>query len=124
MIVLGELIDFVNSSVLKSSHRASKFIAEKFLMRAKLCLPGEPMTIKPDSLTITGQIYRTIFKLLEENPEGLHWSELLKKIKTKHPSFHPKTINGCVWKLIEKYPDKVYKPSKGLFRLVKDKRKL
>ena len=67
--------------------------------------------------TITGQINILIFKLLKENPEGLHWSELLKKIKENNPMFHPKTVNGCVWKLLERFPDKVYKPSRGLFRL-------
>ena len=67
--------------------------------------------------TITGQINKLIFKLLKENPKGLHWSELLKKIKENNPNFHPKTVNGCVWKLLEKFPDKVYKPSRGLFRL-------
>jgi len=71
--------------------------------------------------TITGQIYKKIFKLLEENPNGLHWSELLSKVKKSYPTFHPKTVNGCVWKLVNKYPDKVYKPSKGLFRLTKFK---
>ena len=71
--------------------------------------------------TITGRIYTKIFALLEEHPEGLRWSELLSKIKEYYPSFHPKTINGCVWKLIEKYPKDVYKPSKGLFCLLKFK---
>ena len=70
-----------------------------------------------DELTITSQINKLIFKLLKENPKGLHWSELLKKIKENNPNFHPKTVNGCVWKLLEKFPDKVYKPSRGLFRL-------
>ncbi|OGI16174.1 MAG: hypothetical protein A2Z52_01085 [Candidatus Moranbacteria bacterium RBG_19FT_COMBO_42_6] len=71
--------------------------------------------------TITGNIYATAFKLLEQNPEGLHWSELLSKVKASDPNFHPKTVNGCVWKLVERFPDKVYKPSKGLFRLLKYK---
>ena len=70
---------------------------------------------------ITHQIYDTIFKLLEKNPKGLRRSELLEKIAKKHPDFHPKTINGCVWKLVEKYPKEVYKPEKGLFRLKKFK---
>ena len=70
-----------------------------------------------DELTITSQINKLIFKLLKENPKGLHWSELLKKIKENNPNFHPKTVNGCVWKLLERFPDKVYKPSRGLFRL-------
>ena len=70
-----------------------------------------------NELTITSQINKLIFKLLKENPKGLHWSELLKKIKENNPNFHPKTVNGCVWKLLERFPDKVYKPSRGLFRL-------
>lgn len=71
------------------------------------------------SFKVTHRINATAFELLEAHPEGLRWSELLSKIKASDPTFHPKTVNGCVWKLIEKFPDKVYKPSKGLFRLLK-----
>lgn len=71
--------------------------------------------------TITGQINATALKLLAKEPAGIRWSELIKKIKTAHPTFHPKTVNGCVWKLVEKFPDQVYKPEKGLFRLRKYK---
>lgn len=69
--------------------------------------------------TITGQIYDKIFELLAQHPDGIRWTDLSKMITTAHPDFHPKTINGCVWKLVEKYPDRVYKPEKGLFRLTK-----
>ncbi|MDO8649717.1 MAG: hypothetical protein Q7K33_00135 [Candidatus Berkelbacteria bacterium] len=72
-------------------------------------------------LPVTHRIYARIFELLETYPGGLHWSELLLKTKGSDGSFHPKTVNGCIWKLIEKFPDKVYKPSKGLFQLVKYK---
>lgn len=71
--------------------------------------------------TITGRINAKALELLEENPEGLRWTDLLAKIKQSDPSLHPKTVNGCVWKLVEKFPDKVYKPAKGLFRLTKYK---
>lgn len=71
--------------------------------------------------TITGRIYEKIFELLEENPKGVRWVDLLAEIKSSDSTFHPKTINGCVWKLIQKYPDKVYKPEKGLFRLLRYK---
>ena len=71
--------------------------------------------------TITGKIYKEIFKLLEKNPNGLRWSELLSQIQQYDPTLHPKTINGCVWKLLEKFPDQVYKPEKGIFRLTKYK---
>jgi len=71
--------------------------------------------------TVTGRIHAKAFELLEHNPEGLRWSELLKKIQASDRTFHPKTVNGCIWKLVERFPDKVYKPKKGLFRLLKYK---
>jgi hypothetical protein len=78
---------------------------------------------KPSMLSskVTERIDTKAFELLEKHPEGLHWSDLLSKIKASDPTFHPKTVNGCVWKLVEKYPDMIYKPSKGLFRLLKYK---
>lgn len=72
-----------------------------------------------DKLTITGRIYEKALELLERNPGGLRWTELASKIQTSDPKLHPKTINGCIWKLTEKFPDQVYKPSRGLFRLLK-----
>lgn len=71
--------------------------------------------------TVTGTIYTIIFKILNENPEGVRWIELLKLIEQTDKSLHPKTINGCVWKLVERYPDQVFKPEKGLFKLKKYK---
>jgi hypothetical protein len=73
------------------------------------------------SSKVTHRIYAKAFELLEQHPEGIHWSEMLSKIKASDKTFHPKTVNGCVWKLVERFPDKVYKPSKGLFRLLKYK---
>jgi len=70
---------------------------------------------------VTQRIYAAIFDLLEKNPKGLRWSELLSKTLNSDPSFHPKTVNGCIWKFPSKYPDKIYKPSKGVFRLLKYK---
>lgn len=70
---------------------------------------------------VTERIYTKAIELLEQYPEGLHWSDLRSRIEESDPSFHPKTVNGCIWKLIERFPDKVYKPSKGLFRLLKYK---
>ena len=70
---------------------------------------------------VTYRINAKAFELLEKHPEGLRWSVLLSKIIASDPNFHPKTVNGCVWKLVERFPDKIYKPSKGLFRLLKYK---
>jgi len=73
------------------------------------------------SSKVTHRINAKALELLEQHPEGIRWSEMLLKIKESDHTFHPKTVNGCVWKLVEKFPDKVYKPSKGLFRLLKYK---
>ena len=67
--------------------------------------------------TITGQINLYIFDLLTEHPEGIQWSDLIRRVEQKFPDFHTKTINGCIWKLTEKFPDQIYKPQKGLFKL-------
>jgi hypothetical protein len=68
-----------------------------------------------DKSTVHGRIYTKALELLEQHPEGLYWSELTAKIEASDPGFHPKTVNGCVWKLVERFPEKAYKPSKGLF---------
>lgn len=79
------------------------------------------MTLRPKGVKVTHLIYEKALELLEQNPEGLGWTELLTKIIESDKTLHPKTVNGCVWKLIERYPEKVYKPAKGLFRLLKYK---
>lgn len=71
--------------------------------------------------TIAERVYSIVFELLEKHVDGLRWSELNEKILEQDPTLHPKTVNGYVWKLIERYPDKVYKPEKGVFRLTKYK---
>lgn len=71
---------------------------------------------------VTHRIYATALELLEQHPEGLRWSELLAAVQAADPGFHPKTVNGCVWKLVGRFPDKVYKPEKGVFRAVRYRR--
>lgn len=73
------------------------------------------------SSKVTERIEATALDLLWQHPEGLRWTDLRRKIEESDPGFHPKTVNGCVWKLVERYPDRVYKPSKGLFRLLSHK---
>lgn len=71
--------------------------------------------------TITGQINALALELLDKNPAGIRWVDLLDMIQKAKPGFHPKTINGCVWQLVNNFPDKVHKPKKGLFKLKKNK---
>jgi len=82
-----------------------------------------PKTSTPNinSPKATERINAIALDLLEKNPAGVRWSELISQIKSADPSLHPKTVNGCIWKLIEKFPDRVYKPTKGLFQLIKYK---
>lgn len=84
-------------------------------------MPRETELPDIKSSKVTERINATAFKLLDMHPEGLSWTDLRTRIEESDPKFHPKTVNGCVWKLVEKYPDRVYKPSKGLFRLLKHK---
>ena len=71
--------------------------------------------------TITGQIRKIAFELLENKPEGIRYSELGRKILENNSSFMPNTISGATWDLDIKFPDKVYKPDRGVFRLIKFK---
>lgn len=63
--------------------------------------------------TITKKIEDMVFELLEKHPDGMRWKDLDAQIKNADHSLHPKTINGTIWKLPQKYPAK----SDGLFRL-------
>ena len=72
-----------------------------------------------EKLSATKIIETKIFELLENNPEGMRWVDLNNKILESNSTLHPKTVNGIIWKIVEKYPDKIYKPSKGIFKLKK-----
>jgi Mg2+/Co2+ transporter CorB len=73
-------------------------------------------------IPITHQINNKALELLNIHPNGIRWTDLNSMLEKTFPDFHPKTINGCVWKLIEKYPEEVFKPEKGLFKLLKYKK--
>jgi hypothetical protein len=77
------------------------------------------MTTQPEK--VTKRIKDKALELLEQFPQGLRYSELRAKISAFDPSFNPNTIRHSIWNLDAIFPDKVYKPSKGLFRLLKHK---
>lgn len=70
---------------------------------------------------ITKRIKDKALDLLDQFPGGLRYSELHGKIRASDPTFNANTVNGSIWNLDALFPDKVYKPSKGLFRLLKYK---
>ena len=67
---------------------------------------------------VTERIKDKAFELLLAHPEGLQYMQLRNKIKEADDTFNSNTINGSIWNLDAVFPEKVYKPSKGLFRLL------
>lgn len=65
------------------------------------------------------RIVEKAFEILEDFPEGVRYSDLVSRVGALDRSFKPNTIHGNVWNLHEQYPDRIYKPSRGLFRLTK-----
>lgn len=74
----------------------------------------EPMTRRGN---IRERIRRIAFELLELNAPGLRFSELQRQIQIADPKLNAGTINTSIWNLDAVFPERVYKPSKGLFRL-------
>jgi hypothetical protein len=70
---------------------------------------------------VTKRIKDKAIELLDQFPNGLRYSELHAKISASDNGFNSNTINGSIWNLDDLFPDKVYKPSKGLYRLLKYK---
>jgi hypothetical protein len=56
-------------------------------------------------------------ELLKENPDGIRYSELVRLISDADPALKINTVHGNVWNLDARFPTKVFKPSRGLFRL-------
>jgi hypothetical protein len=71
--------------------------------------------------TKAGQIRKIAFELLDGKPDGMRYSELGRRILEIDSSFFPNTIGGATWDLDIKFPEKVYKPDRGIFRLIKFK---
>lgn len=57
-------------------------------------------------------------KILKDNPDGLRYSVLVKALFDHFGNIRINTIHTYVWDLHFQHPDKIYKPSRGLFRLV------
>jgi len=68
---------------------------------------------------IRQRIIDKAFEILEANPEGVHFSDLVRQIAASDTGLNPNSISNNVYNLNEQYPDRVCKPSRGLFRLTK-----
>lgn len=67
---------------------------------------------------IRDRIIKKAFESLKDSPEGIRYAQLTRQISDSDSSFKTNTIHGTIWNLDQRFPEKVYKPSRGLFRLV------
>lgn len=67
---------------------------------------------------IRERIRTLAFEILRANPQGLRYSDLHRRIRQADPDLKASTVNTSIWNLDATHPESVYKPVKGLFRLV------
>ena len=67
------------------------------------------------------KIKNKALELLEKNPKGIRYSELVKRIHEEFQDIPINTICGSVWDIDRKFSEKVYKPARGIFKLFKFK---
>ena len=70
-----------------------------------------------EAKTIRQRIGGVALDLLRQHPDGVRYAELVRRV-SQEGSFKINTVHGNVWDLDQRFPDKVYKPSRGLFRLL------
>lgn len=58
---------------------------------------------------------------LADNPDGIRFSELVSRLREFFPDEAYGNFTGAIWNLATRFPDEIYKPSRGLFRLTKFK---
>ena len=63
----------------------------------------------------TEAIRNLAVQLVQENPQGIRYTELRNKILELHPETPSNTINGSIWDLETKRPKSVAKPVRGLY---------
>lgn len=70
-------------------------------------------------LGIVDKILETALQILDGYPNGLRYTELNKKIIERNPNFNYNTVRTATWDLDVKESEKVYKPDRGIFKLLK-----
>jgi hypothetical protein len=55
---------------------------------------------------------------LRDQPDGMRWADMHRAVMQSDPSFNANTVGGSLYDLDRQLPAVVYKPSRGLFRLV------
>lgn len=70
---------------------------------------------------ISERIKSIAFELLTKNRAGMRFSELHREIRMVDPGLNANTVSTAMWNLDATAPDRVYKPAKGVFRLLEFK---
>ena len=69
--------------------------------------------------TRTEKIISAALSILQSNPNGVRYSDLVRKIHGEFAEIPVNTIQGIVWNLETRVPNEVYKPARGVFRHIK-----
>jgi len=64
------------------------------------------------------KIIEKAIEIIKSNPNGIRYSNLVKRIHDECPEIPINTIHGTVWNLETRVQNEVYKPARGLFRHV------
>jgi hypothetical protein len=72
-------------------------------------------------MTRREEITQKLREFLEDAPEGIRYSVLVKRLVEALPHIPQNTIHGTIWNIEAKNPSEFYKPAKGVFRHVKFK---
>lgn len=62
------------------------------------------------------RIISKAIEILQGDPKGVRYSDLVRKIQEEFPDIPVNTIHGTIWNLETRAPNEVYKPARGLFR--------
>lgn len=73
--------------------------------------------------TISEKITNIALEQLKRHPDGVRYADLTRLILAVDSSLKTNTIHGTIWDLDARLPEKVYKPSRGLFRLIEFREK-
>src|SRR4030042_6383370 len=69
-------------------------------------------------MTQLERIRAKALEILVNEPNGFHYSELMRKVKEALPEAKQNTIHGSLWNLDTTKSEFIYKPARGLFRHV------
>ncbi len=73
-------------------------------------------TIPPIAKLTVQKIRELALDIVAQTPGGVRYQPLRTRILEQHPETNSNTISGAIWNLDAIFPDKITKPSRGLFK--------